>query len=57
MTLFIDDFNSGSGYSRWGDLDLTKWVEDPVKDAVGSFYYIRNVYKNKVWSHISSMPG
>ena len=42
--------NSGSGYSRWGDLDLTKWVEDPVKDAVGSFYYIRNVYKNKVWS-------
>jgi len=42
--------NSGSGYSRWGELDLTKWVEDPVKDAAGSFYYIRNVNNNQVWS-------
>lgn len=42
--------NSGSGYARWGQLDLTRWVEDPVRDASGPFYYIRNIYENKVWS-------
>lgn len=42
--------NSGSGFSRWKQLDLTRWVEDPVTDATGPFYYIRNLNENQVWS-------
>ena len=42
--------NSGSGLTRWKGLDLTRWVEDPVKDGSGPFYYIRNLNEDKVWS-------
>lgn len=42
--------NSGSGFSRWQGLDLTRWVEDPVRDLSGSFYFIRNMSDGNVWS-------
>ncbi|NLW48151.1 MAG: glycosyl transferase family 36 [Firmicutes bacterium] len=42
--------NSGSGFTKWKQLALTRWVEDPVKDATGPFYYIRNLNKDQVWS-------
>ena len=41
---------SGGGFSQWGDLLLTRWTEDPVRDACGSLFYIRNLKDNKLWS-------
>ena len=29
--------NSGGGYSRWRDLAVTRWREDPTRDCWGSF--------------------
>ncbi|MFZ3371884.1 MAG: glucoamylase family protein, partial [Desulfitobacteriaceae bacterium] len=42
--------NSGGGFSRFGDLALSRWREDPVGDPWGSFFYIRDVGENKLWS-------
>lgn len=35
--------NSGGGYSRWNNLAVTRWNEDPVCDGNGSFCFIRDV--------------
>ena len=32
---------NGAGWSRWGDLDLTRWRDDALRDAHGSFFYLR----------------
>jgi cyclic beta-1,2-glucan synthetase len=42
--------NSGGGFSQWQGLALTRWIEDPVRDAAGSFFYIRNLNDNTLWS-------
>lgn len=42
--------NAGSSFLRWQGLDLTKWVEDPVRDFAGPFYYIRDVNTDRIWS-------
>jgi cyclic beta-1,2-glucan synthetase len=42
--------NNGGGFSRWGKLYLTRWNEDPVQNASGSFFYIRNLNDNQHWS-------
>ena len=41
---------SGSGYSRWGDLAVTRWKEDATLDDWGSYIYVRDVYDRRVWS-------
>jgi cellobiose phosphorylase len=41
---------SGAGSSRWKDLELTRWREDPTRDPWGSFCYIRDVGTGAVWS-------
>lgn len=35
--------NAGGGYSRWNNLAVTRWSEDPVCDSSGSFCFIRDV--------------
>jgi cyclic beta-1,2-glucan synthetase len=35
--------NAGGGYSRWRDLAVTRWHEDPTRDAWGTFGYLRDV--------------
>ncbi|HUS67750.1 MAG TPA: glucoamylase family protein [Kofleriaceae bacterium] len=35
--------NAGGGYSRWRELAVTRWHEDPTSDAWGSFCYLRDV--------------
>jgi hypothetical protein len=35
--------SAGGGYSRWGDLGLTRWREDGTRDCWGMFAYIRDV--------------
>jgi cyclic beta-1,2-glucan synthetase len=42
--------SAGSGYSRWGDLAVTRWREDVTCDAWGSYLFLRDVASGNVWS-------
>ena len=42
--------NSGGGYSRWNDFDVTRWRSDTTLDPWGSFIYIRDVQSDEVWA-------
>jgi len=42
--------NAGGGYSRWKDLALTRWREDPTRDHWGSFCYLRDLASGEFWS-------
>jgi cellobiose phosphorylase len=35
--------SAGGGYSRWRDLAVTRWHEDPTCDPRGTFCYLRDV--------------
>ncbi len=41
---------AGSGYSRWGDLSVTRWREDVTRDSWGSYLYLRDRNTGAVWS-------
>jgi cyclic beta-1,2-glucan synthetase len=41
---------AGSGYSRWGDIAITRWREDATRDDWGSYVYLRDVQSGAVWS-------
>jgi cyclic beta-1,2-glucan synthetase len=41
---------AGSGYSRWGDLGVTRWREDVTRDDSGSYIFLRDVGSGAVWS-------
>lgn len=41
---------TGSGYSRWRDIAVTRWREDPTSDNWGAYIFLRNVESGKVWS-------
>jgi cyclic beta-1,2-glucan synthetase len=43
--------NSGAGYSRWKDLAVTRWREDPTKDDRGIFCYIKDIGSGNFWSN------
>ncbi len=40
---------TGGGYSRWGDLAITRWREDATLDAWGSFIMLRDVQGGPAW--------
>ena len=42
--------HAGGGYSRWKDLDVTRWREDGTCDNWGSFCYLRDVASGALWS-------
>ena len=42
--------NAGGGYSRWHDLAVTRWNEDPTRDCWGTFFYLRDVESGEFWS-------
>jgi cellobiose phosphorylase len=42
--------NSGSSFSRWGNIALNRWSEDPIRDIHGTYFYIRNLTDNRLWS-------
>lgn len=48
---------SGAGYSRWKDLELTRWREDPTRDAWGTFMHIRDVDGGKAWSTCAAVAA
>ena len=41
---------AGSGYSRWRDIAVTRWREDPTCDPWGFFVFLRDVANGQVWS-------
>src|SRR5208282_3454713 len=41
---------AGSGYSRWGDLAVTRWREDPTCDGWGSYVLLSDLSGSAVWS-------
>ena len=41
---------SGSGFSRWHDLAVTRWREDVAGDAWGSYLLLRDEHSGEVWS-------
>ena len=42
--------NAGGGYSRWKDIEVTRWREDSTCDNWGSFCYLRDVANSAFWS-------
>ena len=44
--------NAGGGYTRWKDMDVTRWGADTTKDAQGSFLYLREMDSGQVWSNL-----
>jgi len=41
---------AGSGYSRWNDIALTRWREDPTSKSFGVFCYIGDQETHRWWS-------
>ncbi len=42
--------NSGSGFTRFEGLSVSRWREDPVKDGWGSYVYLRDIGSGQVWA-------
>ncbi|TVQ18885.1 MAG: glycosyl transferase, partial [Spirochaetaceae bacterium] len=43
--------NSGGGYSRWGEFELTRWRADTTRDTGGIHCYIHEADGNHLWSN------
>ena len=41
---------AGSGYSRWGNIAITRWREDSTRDCWGTYIYLRDEQTGSVWS-------
>ncbi|PIR18059.1 MAG: glycosyl transferase [Deltaproteobacteria bacterium CG11_big_fil_rev_8_21_14_0_20_49_13] len=41
--------NAGGGYSRWNNIEITRWRSDKTRDPWGTFCYIRDVDSNQLW--------
>jgi len=41
---------AGGGFSRWRDMDITRWRADTTLDAYGTFLYIKDLDRDAVWS-------
>jgi cyclic beta-1,2-glucan synthetase len=41
---------AGSGYSRWGDMAVTRWREDATRDDSGSHIFLRDMRGGALWS-------
>ncbi|MDA8442817.1 MAG: glycosyl transferase family 36, partial [Peptococcaceae bacterium] len=42
--------NAGSGYSRFGKNAVSRWREDVTRDAWGTYFYIKELNSETVWS-------
>ncbi len=41
---------AGSGFTRQGDLAITRWREDTTRDCMGLFVFLRDAESGEVWS-------
>lgn len=44
---------TGSGYSRWNDLAITRWQADPTEDRLGTYIFLRDTETGDWWSATS----
>ncbi len=42
--------NAGAGFSKRGDMAVTRWQPDRTRDADGFFLYVRDLETNQFWS-------
>ncbi|MEO8439167.1 MAG: glucoamylase family protein [Spartobacteria bacterium] len=42
--------NSGGGYLRWHEFDVTRWRADTTRDVPGSACYVRDLDRGTIWS-------
>jgi cyclic beta-1,2-glucan synthetase len=42
--------NAGAGYSRWQDIDLTRWRADTTLDDWGTWIYVQDIDAGDLWS-------
>ncbi|GAB2539411.1 GH36-type glycosyl hydrolase domain-containing protein [Rhodanobacter koreensis] len=49
--------SSGSGYSQWHDLAVTRWREDPTRDPWGSYLLLRDEDSGAMWSTSQQPQG
>ncbi len=42
--------SAGAGFSRWQDLDLTRWRADTTLEDCGAWVYLRDLENGDVWS-------
>jgi cyclic beta-1,2-glucan synthetase len=42
--------SAGSGFSRWGDLAVTRWREDSTLDGWGTFVFLQDAQTGALWS-------
>ena len=42
--------NSGSGYSQWRDMEITRWRSDRTRDTGGTCCYIHEAASDRLWS-------
>ncbi|HET8941001.1 MAG TPA: glycosyl transferase family 36 [Rudaea sp.] len=48
---------TGSGFSRWRDLAVTRWREDPVCDGWGSYLMVRDEVHGQCWAATAQPYG
>jgi len=41
---------AGGGYSRWNDLAVTRWREDPTSESLGVFHFVGDATTERGWS-------
>jgi len=41
---------SGGGYSRWGDIAVTRWREDRVRGGCGTFIFLKDCATGQRWT-------
>jgi cyclic beta-1,2-glucan synthetase len=41
--------NAGGGYSRWNDIEITRWRSDRTRDAWGTACYLRETDADPLW--------
>jgi len=42
--------NSGGGYSRWRDFEISRWRADTTRDSYGAFCFVKDMETGAVWS-------
>jgi cyclic beta-1,2-glucan synthetase len=42
--------NAGGGYSRYGDMVVTRWRRDTTRDNHGEWIYVKDITSGRVWS-------
>ncbi|EPC02153.1 hypothetical protein L861_15700 [Litchfieldella anticariensis FP35 = DSM 16096] len=48
---------TGSGYSRWRHIAISRWQEDVTRDHWGSFIFLRDIRNADVWSATGQTLG